>query len=172
MTTTKTTYREPGAGAIEFARKYVDGLSHDDALPIIKALLTGEIHDTTDKRVKRCNYCGYWWWDDSLRNTKRTCSDECKRGIKTIQRREQRARQELLNPKPQKPTLMDDYLWWLEYPFWVNEYSMIKIGWKYEKPMKFSKMDYIEAKNKIYGEGNRRIPKRAVEYHGDNRDKF
>lgn len=163
-------YREPGEGAIKFARQYVEGLTREEALPVIKRLLKGEMHDPTDKRVKRCDYCGYWWYDDSLRNNKKTCSDECKRGIKTMQRKEQRANKALLNPIPKrkKHRLIDDYIWWLEYPFWVNEYPMIKIGWKYEKPSGFAVMDFIEAKNGIYGEGNRRKTKKYV----DKRDQF
>lgn len=168
--TTKTTYRQPGTGAIQFAKEFITGLDRRQALPIIKRLNAGKLHDKTDKRIKRCAYCGYWWRDDSLRNTKKTCSDECKRGIKTMQRREQRANKALLNPIPKrkKHRLIDDYIWWLEYPFWVNEYSMIKIGWKYENPGGISVIDYIEAKNEIYGNGNHRKPKEFVDY----RDQF
>lgn len=171
--TTENIYREPGAGAIEFAKQYVIGHREFDLLSMSK-LLDGDLHDPTDKRVKRCDYCCYFWRDDSLRNTRKTCSEECKRGIRTIQRRQQRADKELINPnpKPKKRTLMDDYVYWLEYPYWINEYSMIKIGWKYEKPTGLATMNYIEAKNEIYGEGNRRKPKRVVDYHGDKRDEF
>lgn len=137
-------FREPGAGAIDFTKQFTEGLTRDQATPIITALLKGELHDPTDKRVKRCDYCGYYWRDDSLRNTRRTCSARCKTGIKTLQKRQQRADAALLNPKPKKRTLMDDYIWWLEYPFWVDEYSMVKIGWKYEKPTGDALMDYIE----------------------------
>ena len=68
----KIVYREPGLTAIEFARSFVEGLSWDEARKVIKGLLNGEVHDPADKRIKRCNYCGYWWRDDSLRNTKHT----------------------------------------------------------------------------------------------------
>jgi hypothetical protein len=149
-------YREPGVGAIIFAKQYTKGLSRIEALPIVEQLLMGELHDQSDRRIKRCDYCGYYWRDDSLRNTKRTCGDYCKRKIKTLQTRQQRADKALLNPKPKKQTLMDDYLWWLEYPFWIQEYSMLKIGWKYEKPSGISVMDYVEANRSIYGDGNRK----------------
>lgn len=152
--TTKIEYREPGTGAIEFARPYVEGLHREVARVVINDLIVGKLHDVSDKRVKRCDYCGYWWRDDSLRNRKRTCSDECKRNIKTVQRRQQRADAELLNPKPKKQVLMDDYVHWLEYPYWLNEYSMLKIGWKYSIPKGIEVMDYIEAKKGTYGEGN------------------
>lgn len=167
-----TIYREPGAGAIEFTKQFIVGMDRSEVAEIIGEVTRGELHDPADRRVKRCDYCGYFWRDDSLRNTKKTCSDDCKRSIKTLQRRKQREKQELINPKPKKRTLMDDYVYWLEYPYWINEYSMLKIGWKYEKPTGLATMDYIEAKNEIYGEGNRRKPKRFIDYHGDKRDEF
>ncbi|MGC4378979.1 hypothetical protein WD019_18975 [Fictibacillus sp. Mic-4] len=171
---TETTYKDPGAGAIEFVRQYTEGLTRTAALPVIDRLLKGELHDQTDKRIKRCDYCGYYWRDESKRNTKKTCSDECKTGIKTMQRREQRARKELLNPvkKPRKHRLEDDYLWWLEYPFWIQGYSMLKVGWKFEKPTGTAAMDYIEAKNGIYGKGNRKKGIKIVNYNGDEGEEF
>lgn len=131
-------------------------------------ILSGESIEL-HKRVKRCDFCGYFWHDDSLRNTKKTCSDVCKTGIKTLQRRDQREKEALREEanglkREKKKTLKDDYVWWLEYPYWVNEYSMIKLGWKFEKPFKTSTIDYINFKNATLGSGNRRIPKRIVSY--------
>lgn len=165
------TYRNPGAGAIEFSKEFMTGLREFDELTV-KVLLDGRLHDQDDKRVKRCDYCGYYWRDPSLRNTRKTCSDECKTGIKTLQRREQRERKALLNPKPRKRTLMDDYVWWLEYPYWHNEETMLKIGWKFEKPERLEMIDFIEAKNEILGEGNRMKTRKNIDYQGDERDDF
>jgi hypothetical protein len=167
-------YREPGEGAIEYTRQFLVGITREEALQILKELLRGALSDPSDKRVKRCDYCGYLWCDDSTRNRKKTCSDECKTGIKTLQRREQRANKELLNPqkKKKKHTLMDDYVWWLEYPYWANEYSMLKVGWKFEKPSGVALMDYVENKRSTYGEGNSRKSIKRVDYHGDERDNF
>lgn len=164
--------RDYGKGAAEFAKQYITGLSMVEALPVLQALNRGDLHDRTDNRIKRCEFCGHLWYDDSLRNTKRTCSNECKTGVKTLQRRQQRADTALLNPKPRKHTLMDDYIWWLEYPFWIHEYSMIKIGWKFERPSGVALMDYVETSRSRMGEGNRRKPKKHVNYHGDDRDLF
>ncbi|WP_423410243.1 hypothetical protein AABM38_10080 [Heyndrickxia sp. MSNUG] len=164
--------RDYGKGAIEFAQQYINGLSMAEALPVLQALNRGELHDRSDKRIKRCEFCEHLWRDDSLRNTKRTCSNECKTGVKTLQRRQQRADDALLNPKPRKHTLMDDYIWWLEYPFWIHEYSMIKIGWKFERPSGVALMDYVETSRERMCEGNRKKPKRHVNYHGDDRDLF
>jgi hypothetical protein len=159
-------YREPGAGAINFTKQFTEGLSRIEASTVVEQLLRGELHDHSDRRVKRCDYCGYYWRDGSLRNTKRKCSDECERGTKRLQTRQRRADKELLNPNPKakKPTLMDDYVWWLEYPYWTDEYSMIKIGWKYEKPSGVAVMDYVEANRSIYGDGNRKKATSQVEF--------
>lgn len=170
----KVIYREPGGGSIEFTKRFTEGLTLQQATQVITDMLKGELHVSEDKRIKRCDYCGYYWRDDSLRNTKRTCSDDCKTGYKTLQRRQQRADKELMNPtpKPNKHRLIDDYLYWLEDPFWLHEYSMIKIGWKFERPSGVALMDVISARNEVYGEGNRQKSKHIVDYHGDKRDEF
>ncbi|MBD7965387.1 hypothetical protein [Fictibacillus norfolkensis] len=167
-------YNEPGLGAIEFAKHFIKNMNRNDALKVTTQLLKGELHDNQDNRVKRCDYCGYWWKDNSLRNTRKTCSDGCKTSIKTLQKREQRANEFLLNPekKEKKETLMDYYLWWLDHPFWVQEYAMIKVGWKFERPSGVSLMNYIEAKNELYGMGNRKTSKKVVNYHGNSKDEF
>ncbi|MBH9965589.1 hypothetical protein [[Bacillus] enclensis] len=170
--TKKVTFRDPGQGAIEYAKTFVVGVSRSEAVTIFRDLKDGNLHDQSDKRVKRCDYCGYFWRDDSLRNTKKTCCDGCKTGIKTLQRRQQRADEELLNPKPRKHTLMDDYVWWLEYPYWANEYSMLKVGWKFEKPSGVALMDYVENSRNVYGDGNSKKSIKHVSYHGDDRDLF
>ncbi|ASN06847.1 hypothetical protein [Virgibacillus necropolis] len=154
--------REPGEGAIQFAKQFIQ--SQADAIPILQRLLDGEIHDATDNRIKRCAYCQYYWRDDSLRNTKKTCCDDCHTAKKSIQKRQQRERQDLINPKPRKRKLIDDYIWWLEYPLWLDEYSMLKIGWKFEVPHTMKTINSIEAKNHIYGDGNRKTSIKKAEY--------
>ena len=163
--------RNPGAGAIEFIKQFTEeGMNRDEVAEIIGEVMRGELHDSEDKRVKLCDYCGYYWRDPSLRNTRKTCSDECKRGIKTLQRREQRRKQELANPKPKKKTLKDDYYDHHEYPFWVDEYSMSKISWKYERSEDVEFMDAIQYNIDHYGDGNRKVSNKYVEYDGDDRD--
>ncbi|MFA4137036.1 MULTISPECIES: hypothetical protein [unclassified Brevibacillus] len=147
-------YGWPGEGAVEYARQHIVGLSRDKALSAIQRLLK-ETPD--DKRIKRCDYCGYPWRDDSMRNTKRTCSNECKTAVKTLQRRQQRADKALLTGKTKKRTKRDEYyIWWLEYPFWINEYEMLKHSWKYEKSMDEEGLAYIRGKQQLYGKGNRK----------------
>src|SRR5690625_4498885 len=165
-----------GAGAIEFIKEFTDGLSREEASQVISEVMRGELHDPADKRVKQCDYCGYYWRDPSLRNTRRTCSDECRTGIKTVQRRKQRKRQEEANPRPKKRTLMDDYVDRdiygdeIEYPYWRDAYSMNKISWKHERSLNIETMDAIQYNNEHYGEGNRKVNTNYVDYDGDDRD--
>lgn len=154
MNPTQLYWIEPGAGAIAYARERIAGLSRDEAAPVIRELIANPLDD---KRVKRCEYCGYPWRDDSLRNTKRTCSDECKTALKTLQRRRQRADKALLEGEdapPKKRAKRHCYVWWLEYPFWLNEYEMLKRSWKYEVPYDPSKLAYMRKRSM---DGNERI---------------
>lgn len=148
-------YIDPGVGAIEYALEYVSGMVWEQAVPEISRMLK---EPSAEKRVKCCDYCGYPWRDDSLRNTKRTCSNECKTAIKTIQKQIQRADKALLTGKTKKKTKRDEYyVWWLEYPFWLDEYEMLKQTWKHEVSRDESLIDYVHGQREIYGEGNRKV---------------
>ncbi|MFC0851242.1 hypothetical protein [Halalkalibacter oceani] len=159
-------YREPGEGAITFALEYTKGLTKQEAEPIIASLLKGELHEVSDKRVKRCDYCGYWWRDESVRNTKKTCSKECKTGIKTLQRSQQRERKALLNPpsKKKKRRRADDYVWWLEYPYWLDEDSMLRVTERFEVLSEEAFIDHVASNGAIYGIGNRKKTNRQGEF--------
>jgi hypothetical protein len=145
-----------GAGAREYLQQYFRrSMSREDVQLVVSEI---KAIATDDKRVKRCEHCGGYWRDDSLRNTKKTCSDECKTGIKTLQRRKQRERKGLLGPpKPTKHKLTDDYIDWLEYPYWTNEYSMLKVGWKHDVPHTNKTLSHIEAHRAVWREGNRKV---------------
>ncbi|MCG7314928.1 hypothetical protein MHL30_17555 [Priestia flexa] len=166
------TYRDPGKGAISYADQIFVGKTRDEISVLLPAFLNGDLNEPNQKRIKRCDYCNYWFYDESLRNTKRTCCDDCKTSYKTLQTAKRRAEKALFNPKPKKERLQDLYLWWLEYPFWANEYAMLKIGWKFERPMSLSRLDYIHNGKDGYGTGNKRKTKGLPDYHGDKRDEI
>ncbi|MED4918684.1 hypothetical protein [Geobacillus thermodenitrificans] len=164
----KNEYRGwPGPGAVEFARQYVEGLTREEALPVIKRLLKGELHDPTDKRIKRCAYCGYYYRDKTKPNNSKTCSRECKIDFDTLNRKKKRADQALLNPKKKKETT---YVWWLEYPFYISEYEMLKRSWKCEVPYAPDKLAEIRAAQQRNATlGGKRKPKCEVNYNGDEK---
>jgi hypothetical protein len=155
---------EPGPGAIEYARSLVAGMTRQEAAAKLREEPGG-----TDRRVKRCDYCRYLWRDKSLRNTKRTCSEECRTGIRTLQRSQQRADKALIGGEPRKKKQAEPkarYVWWLEYPFWLgSEYEWLNQAWKYEIPCGDAFMDSMHGKNHILGTGNRR---KAHRQSGDN----
>ncbi|PRS14642.1 hypothetical protein C6X95_06595 [Bacillus pumilus] len=137
------TYKYPGKGAVEFAKELVDGMGREDAASIIKKVNEGSYLDESDKRVKRCAYCGYFYRDKTKPNNSRTCCKECKIDLDTFNRKKKKADKELLNPK--KKTELR-YVWWLEYPYWLSEEEMIKWSWKYEAPYPTDKIATIAAK--------------------------
>ncbi|MFC5447597.1 hypothetical protein [Paenibacillus aestuarii] len=148
---------DPGTGAIAYALEYVSGLTREEAAPIISELCAAL---PLDKRVKQCAFCWHLWRDDSRNNTKQTCCDDCKRAFKTLQKRNQRTDKALLAgvvSKKKKTKREENYIWWHEYPFWLNEYEMLKQSWKYEVPYETELIDAILGQRLIYGEGNRKV---------------
>lgn len=146
---------DPGAGAVMYMAERVNGLTREEAAQIISDGLRKPPDDT---RVKLCDYCGYLWRDGSLRNNKRTCCGDCKTALKTFQKAVQRANKALLTGKVRKKTKREKfYYWWYEYPFWLNEYEMLKQSWKHEVPHEKDTLDLISSNHKIYGEGNRKV---------------
>lgn len=137
-------YNQPGEGAISFAQVYTEGFTKHESLSVIQSLMRGELHDVSDKRVKRCGHCNYFYRDQTKPNNSRTCSRECKISQDTMKRRMKRADEALLNPK-KKSKREQYYIYWLEYPFWLNEYEMLKQTWKYEAPHSPDKINRISA---------------------------
>ncbi len=135
------------------------------AYEVVRSLMTRPVEEYGDKRVKVCVYCRYPWRDPSLRNTRGTCSDDCRRGLKSEQRYKLRAEQALVRARWQvqdKKPKPNYYLYWYEYPFWLNEYEMLKRSWKYEASgYDQNFLDKMSAKNDKVGLGNRVTPKRT-----------
>lgn len=159
MRSTNIEYREPGTGAIAFARPFVDGLTREQALPVIERLLRGELHDTTDERIKRCAYCGYFFRDRTRPKIAKTCSRECKIVRDTLNRAMKRADEALLNPK--RKTKRDElYASELEYPFWLDEREMFLHSYKYESSFDYQHLEMIAAaRQRAERIGGRRKPK-------------
>ncbi|MEK4801034.1 hypothetical protein MHI02_05675 [Oceanobacillus sp. FSL K6-0118] len=152
----------PGSGAIQLVNQVIKGMSSAEIFEISLNLLDGSYYDSTDKRIKKCDYCGYYWRDDSRNNTKKTCSPECKTAIKSLQKQKQRERKALLEPeqKPKKRhTTRDDYYDFLEYSYWLSEDSMHMYDTNYisdaEEPLEL--IDYVDAQDQTYGKGNRKV---------------
>lgn len=142
--TSDQTYRNPGTGAIEFARQYTEGLTVKEALPVIERLLKGELHDPADKRIKRCAYCGYYYRDKTRPNNSKNCSRECKIASDTLKRARKNADKALLKLDFEKE-LYTYYAWHLEYPFYLSEHYMLKRAHNHETPCTDDKLAQIDA---------------------------
>lgn len=132
LITAETNYKQPGTGAIEFALQFIGEITKEEALPIIIQLINEELHDATDKRVKRCAYCNYHFRDATRPNNGKTCSRPCKVASDTLTRAMKKADKELLKGEKKKTKRETFYVSWIEYPFWINEYEMLKHSWKHE----------------------------------------
>ncbi len=165
--TAKIEYKDPGEGAIEFALQFFGGVSKENAISHVRKLMNGELHDITDKRIKRCDYCRYFYRDKTKPNNSRVCSQECKIRKHTLKRAMKKLDAALVKPQKKEPEIVP-YVFWLEYPFWVNEYEMLKQSWKYEAPYALDKIERIvAAKQRDEMTGGKRIPKRVVPYSGN-----
>ncbi|MDP4550857.1 hypothetical protein Q9251_08165 [Alkalihalobacillus macyae] len=157
-------YENPGKGSIEFAKSFIESKSKEDALRKVNQLLSGELHDKKDKKIKRCEYCHYYYRDQTRPNNSRTCSIECKIKRDTLKKAKRRADDVLLNPKKKE----NHYAYWLEYPFWTDERKMLSHSWKKEVPYSPEKLDLIiAARNRENNFGGKIKPKRDVPYNGD-----
>lgn len=143
----------PGEGAIEYARGQVAGLTREEATKVIRQIMAG---NPDDLRVKRCVCCGYPFRDRTRPNNAKVCGESCKSIVKTRQKRAQRG----LKEKSKKPSL---YLWWLDYPFWIQEWAMFNHVGSYERPYDPEKLEYkASVRRRIDSLGGRRRENRSA----------
>lgn len=121
-----TAFKNPGAGAIEFAREYIEQeIDYYELLDVMTDLIDGNFVEIHDKKVKRCQCCGFYYRDKTKNNSATTCSPECKATkdavLKTYNRRIK---------AEQNGTARKDYRYgryaYGEYPFWVNDAAMFE----------------------------------------------
>jgi predicted nucleic acid-binding Zn ribbon protein len=146
MNSQKINYRYPGTGAIEFTMEFIEGLSEEQAFPVIKVMLKGELHDQTDKRIKRCAFCAYFYRDKTKPNNSKTCSQECKTLLDSLRRKQKKADKVIVKPK--KSMQREMYTYYashLEYPYYLSEHYMLKRAHNYETPFSHDKLELIEA---------------------------
>ncbi len=161
-------YRLPGTGAIDFARPYVNNVSRDDASPIITKLIAGELHDATDKRIKRCAYCNFFFRDATKPNNAKTCCKPCKIAKDSLERSIKNADKELLSPTKRKTLVEKFYYSHLEYSFWIDGKEMIKHSNRYESPNEdIEKIAAAKQRDALLG-GKKKRPQ-VIPYNGDEK---
>lgn len=155
----KYDYGYPGDGAVEYARQFIEGKSYIEALRAIRWLLQAE---TTDPRIKRCEYCGYPYRDKTRPNNSVTCCRQCKVSWDTLRRAE--VKRSKRKPTPRDYGYPEGYQFWHEYPFWTYHDKMDNYITRHEKPMEYEKIEKISTLQATYGLHNRRKPKYNPKY--------
>lgn len=166
---TKTAFKvEPGAGAIQFARElyYKYAAAENDPILTAQRIIDAEYPEHEHKKVKCCQYCGYFFRDKTKNNSSKVCSDDCKAGKDVVMRTHKRRTKAA--DKPRKLTNRQKYYYsHYEYPFWINEYEMMKDAWSRETLT--DEIEKHEAKRELKEKngGKRRGEPEKIEYNGD-----
>lgn len=144
--TAKINYKNPGEGAIEFALLYIEGLNMAESLPILRQLKDGELHDATDKRIKRCDWCNYFYSDKTKPNNAKVCGPSCKFAKDNQAKAIKKADKALTKPKSNaKDSMYTYYADHLEYPYYISEHYMLKRAHRYESSFAPDKLAQIDA---------------------------
>ncbi|MCK1997957.1 hypothetical protein MPH47_12100 [Psychrobacillus psychrodurans] len=113
----------PGEGAVEFAMRFVEEMTLEHVQAVCVDLVAGNFEGIDDKRVRRCQFCGYYYEDKTKNNSSLVCSDECKAGKDVVLQAYRRKVNS--DSKPKRPTYKDlHYAGHLEYPFWKSDIHM------------------------------------------------
>ena len=173
----------PGTGAIELAREFTEGLTKQEALLVINKLLRGELLGDADKRIKRCDNCGYPYRDKTRPNNSKTCSRQCKftkdnqaKTVKVECNLAKSADEALKSGNSNDKTFYKYYASHLEYPYYMNENYMLNYARQREIPRDHGRLEQIEAA-KIRGykrqkttptDGSDTVHVRGLRYKGES----
>src|SRR5699024_12513885 len=100
-------YKNEGKETMSYAKVFVEVKDdRNKAMDVISDLLAGKLHDPSDKRIKRCAYCNYYYRDKTRPNNSKTCSKDCKTKLdterRTSKRRKDKKEQETLKSGTRK----------------------------------------------------------------------
>lgn len=88
------------------------------AIDVARTITYGDLQ--TD-RIKRCHFCGYFYWDITKNNSSHVCSPECKTGKDNVLRK---YRRQVRNADKPKRKLLKDEHYSYEYSFFESDYWM------------------------------------------------
>lgn len=150
---------DPGAGALAFAMTFVGEemtLAHVE--PLVKSLVAGEAHIPTNKKIKRCAYCNYYFLDPTRNNIAVVCSAECRKLRKALNERNKYV------PAPPKPRPMGLDL---EYPFYKDPSTMHRYSRKEVLKSPHSIANIQAARIRYEKMGGRKRKQEIIQYNGD-----
>ncbi|MFP3919347.1 hypothetical protein U5N28_16220 [Lysinibacillus telephonicus] len=151
-----TAFRNPGEGAIEFARQYIGpGQEYHDMLDIMTDIIDGNFVEIHDKKVKRCQCCGFYYRDKTKNNSATTCSIECKAGKDAVLKTYNRRTKKREEGKARKSVEELYYYSHLEYPFW-NGHGMNSEQLMFENDRKHNIYSYGDTLEAVVATAQRR----------------
>ena len=172
---------QPGVGAVNFAMQYVGEMTIAHVSEVCKDLVAGYFEEVGDKKVRRCQFCGYYYKCPTKNNSSLVCSEECKTGkdiaLKAFRRKVRKA------GKPKRPTFKQLYYREysdgvkLEYPFWGPgltgygaDFHMFEYDRKHKAYSYGDDLEEVVARallNQKMG-GKKKVPQ-IVDYEGDRK---
>lgn len=158
----------PGEGAVEFAMRYVEELTIEHVEEVCKDLVSGNIEEINDKKVRRCQFCGYYYMDKTKNNSSLTCSDECKTGKDIVLKAYRRKVKE--DSKPKRPTYKQLYYFGrdTEYPHWASEFHMFENDRKHGAYSYGDNFEEVVGKALLNAEmGGKKKKAQVIDYDGD-----
>ena len=119
---------------------------------------------TTNKRIKKCNYCGDTFIDNTRPINKKTCSKECADEVRKARQRKDYRKENPRQPNQRELYYHDQH----EYPFWSNDEVARNQMWKEAAPYAPEKIESIAIAREMYEyNGGRKRRQEALSYDGD-----
>jgi len=159
---------DPGKGAVELAMQYVEEMTIEHVEAVCNDLVAGNFDKIDDKKVRRCQFCGYYYEDKTKNNSSLTCSDTCKTGKDIVLKTYRRKVKD--DSKPKRPSYEQLYYFGrdTEYPHWSSEFHM------FENDRKHGVYSYGDNFEEVVGKailnakmGGKKKKAQVIDYDGD-----
>lgn len=162
---------DPGVGAVKFAMQYVMEMTLDHVEGLCVDLIDGNFEEIGDKKVRRCQFCGYYYRDGTKNNSSLTCSDVCKTGKDIVLKAYRRKVEN--EGKPKRPTFKQLYYCEYhdgvktEYPHWASEFLMYEYDRKHEAYTYGDNLEQVIARDLLNAKmGGKKNAKQIIDYDG------
>lgn len=164
----------PGEGAVDFAKQYVTEMTVEHVAEVSRDLVEGNFEEYGDKKVRCCQYCGYYYRDATKNNSSLTCSDECKTKKDIVLKAYRRKIKDA--GKPKRPTYKHLYYATsfrpetAEYPFWTSDFHMFEYDRKHKAYAYGDNFEEVVARGLLNIEmGGKKKSTQTIDYGGDQK---
>lgn len=174
----------PGEGAVLYALHHLlrrsvphgGKMTPEQVLELCVDITAGNFEGVGGKRVRRCQYCGYYYEDITRNNSSLVCSDECKTGKDIELKAFRREIRKASNPKRRLTYKERYYAEYhpdgsvLEYPFWKSDFHMFEYDRKRGSRLYGDDIEEIIARSQLNTEmGGKKKGVAVVPYNGDEK---